>query len=302
MLLDILGGTSQLRYISVLTVLSIFLLVCFLKRGRYNNEGFSQENPFVLREGDDIFDQFYAEINNTIHKHNIYVDYISESVIKHTNPKTLLVIASDTGEQCDSFHKKNVDTVSLFKHKKMFEHSKNKYPELRACVGNTENPMTFDKSRFSHIFCTGHTIYTIKNKTSFFKIIHNWLQPDGIFLLQLSERNLFDTCMTTKLYSSDESPQKYHDQRITESVIDYGSFKYTSKYNFDDAETENIVHFSETFVDKYSQHVRKNEHIMFMEKTEEIIETLILCKFSIRRRINIPHDANQFIYILERKH
>ena len=304
--MNILGRTTQKRIISIIVILSLTLLfLWFIKKNGNENEGFSQELPFILKEGDDIFDEFYAQIYDIIHKPNLYVDSITDDIIKNTNINedkcVSLVIAGDTGEQNNSFQSKGIDTYTIFKHRDMYEHSLIKYPNMKAKVDDLENPMAYETNTFSHILCSGTTLYTMKTKEIFFRNVYNWLIPDGVFLLQLSDRSKFNTISNSINNKLIDSPQKYHNERITDSEIDFGSFKYLSKYDFSDAEKD-IVYFSETFTDSQTQHVRKQDQILYMENIDDILKIALICGFSVFSKINLIQDDNQFIYILERKH
>ena len=304
--MNILGRTTQKRIISIIVILSLTLLfLWFIKKNGNENEGFSQELPFILKEGDDIFDEFYAQIYDIIHKPNLYVDSITDDIIKNTNINedkcVSLVIAGDTGEQNNSFQSKGIDTYTIFKHRDMYEHSLIKFPNMKAKVDDLENPMAYETNTFSHILCSGTTLYTMKTKEIFFRNVYNWLIPDGVFLLQLSDRSKFNTISNSINNKLIDSPQKYHNERITDSEIDFGSFKYLSKYDFSDAEKD-IVYFSETFTDSQTQHVRKQDQILYMENIDDILKIALICGFSVFSKINLIQDDNQFIYILERKH
>jgi SAM-dependent methyltransferase len=303
----ILARTSKIRVVLILLFLSITLVVIwFRKENNDGTEGFSQEAEFVLKEGDDIFDEFYAQIYSIINEPGIYVDSVSNSVIKYTSIKpdesSLLLLASDTGEQSNSIKSKGYDVNTLFKYKSMFEQSRISYPLLDSKLARFDNPMAYDKGTFSHALCLGNIIYTIRDKIVFFRNIYNWLIPNGVFLLQLSDRSKFNTIKTGSNLGLIDSPQKYHDERITDSEIDFGSFKYLSRYDFRDAESDNLVYLSETFTDKYTKQVRKNEHTLYMENIDEILNQAFICGFSVSSKINLVEDEHQFIYVLDRKH
>ncbi len=305
--MNILGRTTHKKIISIIVILLLVLMfLWFIKKRNNDDEGFSQELPFILKEGDDIFDEFYAQIYDIIHKPELYVDSIAEDIIKKTNINedrcVTLIIASDTGEQSNSFQTKGVDTYTIFKHTDMYEQSIVKFPSIKAIVDNIENPMTYENMSFSHIFCPGMTLYTIKDKNNLFRNVYNWLIPDGIFLLQLSNRSKFNTISPSVNNGLIDTPQKYHNERITDSEIDFGSFKYVSKYDFNDSETKDIVLFTETFIDSQTQHVRKQNQTFYMENIEDILKIALKCGFSVLSRIKLIQDDNKFIYILERNH
>ena len=46
------------------------------------------------------------------------------------------------------------------------------FPNLKTKIGNIKNPMIYDKYTFSHILCTGFTLYHIKDKLSFFRNVY----------------------------------------------------------------------------------------------------------------------------------
>lgn len=305
--MNILGRTTHKRIISILVILLLVLMfLWFIKKKNYDNEGFSQELPFILKEGDDIFDEFYAQIYDIIHKPDLYVDSITEDIIKKTNINedkcVSLIIAGDTGDQSNSFQTKGIDTYTIFKHTDMYEQSMVKFPTIKAIVDNIENPMTYENMSFSHILCSGMTLYTIKDKENLFRNIHNWLIPDGIFFLQLSDRSKFNTISPSVNNELIDTPQKYHNERITVSEIDFGSFKYLSKYDFSDADSKDIVHFSEKFTDSQTQHVRKQDQTFYMENIDDILKMTMNCGFTVLSKINLIQDDNKFIYVLERKH
>lgn len=303
----ILASNSKLRIISILLFLSFALVIIWIRKEKISEmEGFSQETEFVLKEGDDIFDEFYAEIYSTINQPNIFVDSVSDSVIKYASiirdKSTILLISSDTGEQFNSLQLKGLDVSTLFKYKHMNDQAKTMFPLLKSRLANFESPMSYERSSFSHTLCLGNIIYTVKDKMTLFRNIYNWLSPGGTFLLQLSDRSKFNTIKTSNNIELIDSPQRYHDERITDSEIDFGSFKYLSRYDFRDAEPKDIVYFSETFTDKFTKNVRKNELILYMENIDEILSIAFVCGFSLSSKINIIEDENQFIYVLDRKH
>jgi SAM-dependent methyltransferase len=299
--------TSKQRIVTTLIFLSIALIIIWSRKNEEKSiDGFSQETEFLLKEGDDVFDEFYAQMYSIINRPQRFVDSVSTSIIRSTKidreQSSLLVISSDTGEQCNSLHSKGFNVKMLFKHEGMFQRAKKKYPSILSKLADFNISMTYDKSSFSHILCVGNIIYTIKDKIDFFRNIYNWLVPGGVFLLQLADRSKFNTIKTSNNIEILDSPQKYHSQRITDSEIDFRAFKYLSRYDFRDADSKNIVHFSETFTDKYTKQVRKNEQVFYMENIDEILNTAFICGFSISKKISIIEDEHQFIYIFDRKH
>lgn len=319
MVFNILGRTRHRRFIFILILSSLILLLCRIYKyfNCDNKEGFYQKEQFVLLEGDNIFDDFYASAYKIIHKPHLYVDSISDKIIDHTRVSdknsVLLVITIDTGEQYTSFSSKGVNVCNVIKYIAMDplpnpsllmnNKFRGKYvKDVNRKVDDIEKPIIYENSTFSHVFCSGSTLYTIKNKSNLFRNIYNWLKPDGIILLQLYDRSKFDTILSSKTSISIDSPQQYVDERITDSDIDFGAFKYLSRYDFKDAESKDLVYFSETFTNKSTHNVRKHEQTLYMENIDNIIDMVKSCGFSLLSKIELIHDNNQFVYVLERKH
>lgn len=215
----ILASTSKIRIVSLLLFLSVLLVIIWLKKDEIHAmEGFTQDAEFILMEDDDIFDEFYAEIHSTINEREKFVDSITNSIIKHASVdienSSFLLISSDVGEQGNSLESKGITVDSIFKHKFMFEQTKDVYPDLSVKLSNFNNPMTYDKSSFTHILCIGNIIYTVKDKINFFRNMYNWLIPGGFLLIQLVERSRFNTIKTGNSIEIVDSPQKYHKERI----------------------------------------------------------------------------------------
>lgn len=319
MFFNILGRSRHRRLIFILILSSFMLLLCRIKKcvNCDNQEGFYQKESFILLEGDKIFDDFYASIYKIIHKPQLYVDSISDKIINHTRVSNknsvLLVMTIDRGEQYTSFRSKGVNVCNVVKYIAMdplpnpLLVRNNKFrgqyvKDVNKKVDDIEKPIIYENSTFSHIFCSGSTLYTIKNKPNLFRNIYNWLKPDGIIMIQLYDRSKFDTILSSKTSLAVDSPQQYVEERITDSDIDFGAFKYLSKYDFKDAETKDIVYFSETFTNKSTHSVRKHEQTLYMENIDNILDMVKLSGFSLLSKIDLIHDKNQFIYVLERNH
>ena len=64
------------------------------------------------------------------------------------------------------------------------------------------------------------------------------------------------------------SPQNFALTRITETNINFGTFQYQSKYNFDNVHETNIVTMIENFTDSKTNKIRQNNHTFYIEPLE----------------------------------
>ena len=289
-------------FVLLLTISFIILLLYNHYHTIDKKEGFTQSVPFIVKRNDEIYDDFYAEIYDTLYEPIQNVDTITTILIENTEinkESILLIIGSDSGEQINHLQLKGYNTFMVDKSSSMIDYAKNKYPMIQAMTDNSELPMIYNQATFTHILCIDFHLYKIKNKQSFFRNIYHWIIPNGYFIIQLADPNQFNTIIPAGKSIVLDKPQKYSNERITETEIDFGSFYYKSKYNFDKIQ-QNIVTFSETFIDTNNKNVRINEQILYMENIETILQLLHYCGFIVKTKYNVKNDINQSIYILQR--
>lgn len=300
-----IGKTTHSMYKTLMFVLSFLLIYLWFQKSEINfNEGFTQEKPFILKRDEDIYDSFYAHIYDTIYKPKKQTEYISSEICKFfsksTKVRPILVISSDTGGMWNSFHDKGFNVFTVFKSKHIAKYATSLYPNLKTTIGDIETPMIYEKNTFSSILCYGHYLYRIKDKKKVFQNLHSWLEPNGKLFIHLYERSKFNTITSSGNQLLADSPQKYHDKRITQTNIDFGSFQYSSKFDFHTANSKSTVYFSETFTDTRSKNVRKQEQTLYMENITDLIDILKFCGFNVIGKFDFVEDKYQFIYILQK--
>ena len=306
MIYSVIGRTSKSRYITFMFILSFILI--YVWSNKYcqisTRDGFSQDKPFILKRDDEIYDSFYAHIYKKIHNPKNQIEFISDEISKliskSTSIRPILVISSDTGEMWNHFHQKGYNVFTIFKSKYIAKYATLLYPNLKTTIGDIETPMMYEKSTFSSILCYGHSLYRIKDKKKIFQNLHSWLEPNGKLFIHLYERSKFNTITSSANKFLIDSPQKYHNERITQTNIDFGSFKYSSKYDFKNTDSKNTVYFSETFTDTRSNNVRQQEQTLYMEKIIELLSILKYCGFNIIGKFDFVEDKYQFVYILQK--
>lgn len=91
--------------------------------------------------------------------------------------------------------------------------------------------------------------------------------------------------------------QKYAGERITVNEIDFNSFTYKNSYAF--AEREKKVVVTETFVDKQTQFVRKNEQTLFMPSVDDLVGEIRACGFEFKEKIATMENGSD-IYVFRK--
>lgn len=287
-----------LFYLALLTI--IILILKYINNYYDSKEGFSQCSSFSLKTNNDIYDEFYVNIYDTLHKTSNNTEYEYYSILKTTQPdenSVILDIGSGTGNLLNKFDENGYNAHGLEKSKDMIEYSKNKNKLLSIRQGDATDPMTFDKGTFTHICCLDFTIYHIKDKKIFFRNCYNWLLPNGYLILHLVNKEKYDTSVKSANPFLNDNPQNYSKKRILNTNINFIDFNYLNNTEF---KNDNKVVIKETFTNS-SNKVRQNELTLYMEDLDEILKISQNIGFIAHSKITYPLDKEQFIYILEKQ-
>jgi predicted TPR repeat methyltransferase len=263
-------------------------------------EGFTQSEKFVLKKDADSYDDFYAQIYDSIHLPDPKKEL--ESILEIVEPdkhSVILDVGSGTGCTLNTLVESGAKCMGVDKSDAMIAVAKDKYgAALPLQKGDVTDPILFDRNKFSHILCLDATIYEIQNKHAFFTNCRYWLQNGGFLVLHLVDKHRFNTVVKAGRPMLIENPQKYAGERITKTEIDFHDFTYLSKYNIN---VKGPCTFVETFTDGTTQHMRQNERTLFMESDDEILRVASQCGFSQHAQINmepVNDDQYQNIYVL----
>lgn len=292
-----------MQILDILLFLLIILIVIYLCKN-FNtsvyHEGFTQREPFSLKENDDIYDTFYTAVYNDLYKSGSRSKFECSEIIKFTQPsKTSLIldVGSGTGHLLNNLTNQGLNVHGLEKSKSMIKQSNAKFPHLNIHEGNALNPMMFDNGLFTHICCVDFTIYHIEDKRKFIRNCNNWLLPNGYLVMHLVNKNKYDTTIPAA-NPTEHNPQDFSEERIKKSHINFIDFEYDHDVEFKD---DNRVIVKETFVDGLTKNVRQNENTLIMEDMKEIIQLILRSGFIFHAKAIMPRDKEQFIYIFEKQ-
>lgn len=263
-------------------------------------EGFQQKERFILKENQDIYDDFYSEIYDEIMNPDIETNYNMDKVLKTLQPSenhsNMLVLGSKTGSLVNYLHNKGFFAYGVEQSKPMIEYTQTKYEnELIIKNANIVNTITYDSFLFSHIFCLHKNIYEYENLDIVLKNCHYWLKRNGYLVLHLVDPTKFNVtppCGISELH--------HIGKRITKTIVDFSDFVYKSEYENKDKIT---IH-KETFTDKITKNIRQNEQTLYMNDYESIINKCSQVGFITKGYFTLENgpskDIHQRIYIFEK--
>lgn len=271
-LIDIIVNSSIWYKIVILFVIGIIYYL--VTNNQVLIEGFEQKEKFTIKENNNIYDTFYANIYDKLVHDDMKNEYEVGTIINLTKPtksSLLLDIGSGTGNHVAVFNSKNVNAIGLDKSYAMVSYAKNKFPDIEFNVGDANDVMVYPPHTFTHITCLYFTIYYIKDKFSFFRNCYEWLKPGGHLIVHVVDKNKFDPVLNSATSLNNVPMQKSTEERVTKTSLTFNNFKYRANFALDE-EKDNNATFEETFTDNNGK-VRKNIHTMFMP-SQNVIENL----------------------------
>ena len=262
-------------------------------------EGFVIKDKYLFKSGNEVYDDFYANIYDYLVFNNIKNSYEIGEIINKTSAdgtSVILDVGCGTGHHVDELSQQNLKVLGIDISPSMIQKAKQNFPNRDFSVGNALDSTQFNPELFTHILCLYFTIYYFPDKRKFFDNCMDWLMPGGYLVVHLVDRENFDPILPPGNPLYIVSPQKYAKQRITTTKITFNDFVYNSDFNFD--KDANIATFNERF--KFNNgNVRKQEQKLYMEDTQDILTTAQQCGFILQGKIDLVNCAyeSQYLYI-----
>ena len=117
------------------------------------NQGIDQEEKFVVKEDDGIYDRFYCNIYDGLVRDKTKNRFEIDEIIKLANPKKtskILDVGSGTGHHVKDLNRRGYDAVGLDKSPHMIAKARRNYPEYNYVNGDVLDFMMFPTNEFTH--------------------------------------------------------------------------------------------------------------------------------------------------------
>ena len=276
----------------------ILVILMIVNKSAIYKEGFVQREKYILKQGTDIYDDFYSSIYDELVYDNVKNDFeVGEirRLVKPTERSRVLDVGSGIGHHVNLLEKSGYKVEGVDKSGAMVKSAKKKYPSCKFKQGDVLESMLYPKNSFSTITCLYFTFYYINDKQLFLQNCYNWLMPGGYLVLHLVNRDKFDPILNSADPLHLVSAQKYAKKRITNSLVKFKDFQY--KANFDLDKSKNLAEFDETFKDDTSGHVRQNKHKLHMETQKHILGIAKNLGFILQGKVDMVTTQYQYQYL-----
>lgn len=249
----------------------LVIIVCTFKPSTI--EGFQQTDDFLFKTDPiDIYDDFYANIYDYLVYNKIKNEYEVGEIVNNTSPTNIskiLDIGCGTGHHVAMLNDKNLDVMGIDISPSMIKKARKQYPDYEFNVANALNSSEFGPNTFTHILCMYFTFYYFKDKQLFFNNCMKWLMPGGFLILHLVHPDKFDPILPPGNPLMLVSPQKYAKKRLTNTKVKFTDFSYDADFDVDSK--THVAKFTEKITNDGNGKVRKNEHTMYMENINDIL-------------------------------
>ena len=263
-----------------------------------NQEGFIQQDVFTLKEGPEIYDDFYAGLYDQLVFNQAKDNYEIGEIVNATTPTSesiVLDIGSGTGHHVALMEAQGIKTTGVDSSAAMVKKAEENYPQYKFVEGNVMDSSLFMPGSYTHILCLYFSIYYFKDKMAFFNNTMKWLMPGGFLVVHVVERDMFDPILPPANPLFLVSPQRYAKERITQSKVMFNNMEYVANFNLDP--DKNIATFTEKFKEKDSDKTRKNKHIFYMEPHKAIIVMAQEAGFILQGKIDLLKVGYEYQYL-----
>ena len=295
-----------MRYINTI-FLVILIIVILMMFSRYllksnknifaNHEGFSQNDKYISKLNENIYDEFYSSIYDELHDTERVVDYQFDELMKavpFNDSSKVLDIGSGTGYFLNVLSKNDINAIGLEKSLSIKSYSENLYPNINVIHGDANDPKTFDRNTFSHITLLSFTLYEFEEQYKLLKNCYFWLRNNGFIIVHLIEKDKYNPLVAASNPFRNMNPQQFRRERIKKARIDFGDFDYLNQVDF---KNDNRISIKETFTDNLTQNVRENELTIYVDSIENTMKMFMDCGFSAKGKFDFYNDSYQHVYI-----
>jgi SAM-dependent methyltransferase len=128
------------------------------------------------------------------------------------------------------------------------------------------NPSACSPEELQHTVCLYFTIYYLKDTEAFIRNVLLWTKPGGTLFIEVVNKYKFDPILDSASPLLGFSIQKYSQERVRKSKVNFTTFDYEAEFMLTDPKAE----FRETFRFKDNAKVRRQKHSFIMPEIKEI--------------------------------
>lgn len=267
-------------------------------------EGFANpsgpDGDTVILGNEHLFDDFYSRVYDVIVDGGVRQKaevMMALSYAKTVRPElktiSVLDVGSGTGDAVANFKNEGVGkAVGLDMSDAMVAAARRKHSKGDYRVGEAEVAGQFAAGEFNLITLFYFTYCYLHDPDAAFRNFFNWLQPGGVLVIHLVNREKFDPILEAASPFVAFSVQKYAKKRVTRSRVSFDKFDYEADFQREGDRAE----FHEDFTFKSGKH-RRQTHSLRMPVMETVVARAEANGFTYKQFLDMTGVGYEYQYL-----
>ena len=288
-------------WLLALVVLGLLLVVQVANAHRemFENEG---GQPTVTYEDEEIYDDFYASIYDTLFSTPERISFEKASLREiafSDRPIAeikILDACCGTAPHAKWICEENLDYVGLDTSEAMLNRARKRCASARFYKGSATDLNAFPPKSFSHAMLLYFSVYQFRNPKLLFDTLYQWIKPGGMLVVHLVDPHKFDPILDASSPFPAFSLQKYSTERVIESDVVFDSFKYKSRFIKD--EDEETAVFEEIIQKNGEEEIRENKHKLYMPPVSYMLDIIRSAGFSRLEMVDMTPSGYEYQWLV----
>jgi SAM-dependent methyltransferase len=262
----------------------------------FANPGSSLEEHFDC----DCYDQFYSKVYDQLVQPTARAGLETQIVLEWMEEKgrardTLRIgdIGCGTGLHVALFARQGVaSAIGYDKSTEMIKTAKNRYPDEKYEVGDAAVATMAAADQFDVMTAYYFTIYLTPNRADVLKNIYLWLSAGGVFVCHIVNKLKFDPILESASPFVGFSVQKYADERVTKSEVNFEEFDYTGDFQLHGSRAV----YEELFKFRDGR-VRRHEQRVWMPNIDAMVAEVESVGFKYAHHVDLTPIGYEYQYL-----
>jgi SAM-dependent methyltransferase len=272
-------------------------------------EGFANpdgpDGDVVVLGNEHLFDDFYSRIYDKIVDGGVrqkaeVVMTLNYAKTVRPEEKTISVldIGCGTGGDVAMFKAEGVGkAVGMDASDAMIAAARRKHPKGDYRVGDAEVAGQFAAGEFNLITMFYFTYYYLRDPDATFRNVYNWLQPGGVLVIHLVNKEKFDPILEAASPFVAFSVQKYAKDRVTRSRVSFDKFDYEADFTLEGDNADFREEFRFKGKGGRGGKVRRQTHSLRMPRMETVVARAESNGFTYKQYLDLTGIGYEYQYL-----
>ena len=248
----------------------------------------------------DCYDEFYAKVYDQLvqpqaraaMETKVALEWM-EQAGRAVGELRVADVGCGTGLHVDLFARQGVRSVVGYdKSEHMITEAKRRYPDRDFRVGDAMVPLMAAADQFDLVTMYYFTLYTVPDRRKLLQNIYLWLAPGGVFVVHLVNKLKFDPVLEAASPFVGFSVQKYADDRVTKSTVNFQEFDYEGDFQLHGSRGV----FEEEFQFRDGR-VRRHEQRVWMPNIDAIVSEINGAGFKYAHHVDLTAIGYEYNYL-----